>query len=343
MTDTQKQLPILHKQAIEDLEKVKDAPGLEVWRIQYIGRKGEITLALKEIKELPAEERKEAGRVANEVRQNVLRLYQEKSTALGGPTAETKTVDIQAGPGHLHPLTLTMQRIQDIFSAMGFAYVEGPDVEEQKYNFDLLNIPVTHPARAETDTFYIKDLEGSDEKPLILRTHVSPQQIRGPVEGNKKPPFKIFYFGRTFRSEKSDATHESTFHQLEFMIVSETASIADLKKVIQTFYSTFFQKPVDVRLRPSYFPFVEPGVEVDMSCVFCNGDGCHVCKHTGWIEMAGAGSVHPHVLKNINVDPTKYQGLALGGGVDRLAMLYYGVNDLRLFWSDDIRFLRQFS
>jgi len=343
MTDTPNQLQNLGQQAIKALDGIATLTELEAWRITYIGRKGSITLALKQIKELPEEERRAAGKIGNEIRQAVMQAFAAKEASLGGKTVGGEVSDLPAGPGHLHPLTLTMRRIQDIFSAMGFTYVEGPEVEEQKFNFDLLNIPPQHPARAETDTFYVAGLKGSDSLPLVLRTHVSNMQNRGPVEYKLTPPFKIFYQGRTFRSEKADATHGSVFHQLEFMIVNKTASMADLKKVIQTFYSTFFQKPVDVRLRPSYFPFVEPGVEVDMSCVFCGGSGCSVCKHTGWIEMAGAGAVHPQVLKNINVDPDRYQGLALGGGVDRLAMLYYGVNDIRLFWSDDIRFLRQFS
>src|SRR3989344_5432738 len=272
MTDTPNQLQNLGQQAIKALHGIATLTELEAWRITYIGRKGSITLALKQIKELPEEERRAAGKIGNEIRQAVMQA----------------------------------------FAAMGFTYVEGPEVEEQKFNFDLLNIPPQHPARAETDTFYVAGLKGSDSLPLVLRTHVSNMQNRGPVEYKLTPPFKIFYQGRTFRSEKADATHGSVFHQLEFMIVNKTASMADLKKVIQTFYSTFFQKPVDVRLRPSYFPFVEPGVEVDMSCVFCGGSGCSVCKHTGWIEMARAGPVHPQVLKNINVDPDRYQGLALG-------------------------------
>lgn len=343
MTDKPSQLQNLRQEAIEALLSVTTVAELETWRVKYVGRKGSISSAIKEIRDLPEGERKDAGRVANQIREEVMAAFEAKEAALGGKPLAAATTDLPSGPGHIHPMTLTLRRIQDIFSAMGFTYVEGPEVEEQQFNFDLLNIPQSHPARAETDTFYVAGLKGSDNQNLVLRTHVSNMQNRGPVEYKLKPPFKIFYQGRTFRSEKADATHGSVFHQLEFMIVNETASMADLKGVIKTFYSTFFQKPVDVRLRPSYFPFVEPGVEVDMSCVFCGGSGCNVCKHTGWIEMAGAGAVHPQVLRNINVDPNKYQGLALGGGVDRLAMLYYGVNDIRLFWSDDIRFLRQFS
>lgn len=343
MTDTLNNARKLWQAAKTKLETTSTPADLEAWRVEYLGRKGAIPLFLRQIKELSAEEKKTIGQEANAARQELERLFSEKKIALGSHPIDINPDEYPAGPGHLHPLTLTTRRIQNIFSALGFTIVEGPEVEEQRYNFDLLNISPEHPARAETDTFFIKDIQGSDNLPLILRTHVSPLQIRGPKEQNLKPPYSIFYYGRTFRPEKADATHESVFHQFEFMVVNKTASLSDLKGVIETFYSTFFQKSVSIRLRPSYFPFVEPGFEVDISCVFCDQQGCPICKQTGWIEIAGAGMVHPNVLRNANVDPNEYQGFALGGAIDRLAMLRYGIDDIRFFWSGDIRFLRQFS
>jgi phenylalanyl-tRNA synthetase alpha chain len=333
----------LKTQAEQALAAVASRAALEEWRVHYLGRKGVIPQWLRTLKNLSLEERKAQGEAGNAVRQELEAAYSVKLAELPAEEAVGSGKGFSDSVGHLHPLTLTTRRIQDIFSAMGFLLVEGPEVEEQSFNFDLLNISPRHPARSESDTFYIANAQGRDGLPLILRTHVSTLQTRGPREQGIQPPFKIVYGGRTFRAERTDATHESTFHQFEFMVVNERATLADLKGVIETFYSTFFQKKVTTRLRPSYFPFVEPGFEVDISCVFCNGDGCRICKHSGWIEIAGAGMVHPNVLKNIGVDPATHQGFALGGAVDRLAMLRYGITDIRLFWSGDIRFLKQFS
>lgn len=342
MTALKEVMENLSQEAKSSLSAVQTVEELEVWRVSFIGRKGQLSTLLGTVKDLSDEEKREVGQAGNSLKQELEQLYEAKKNELGAGALQ-EAGEFEMGTGHIHPLTLTINRIVDIFSALGFQVVEGPEVEEQKYNFDLLNIPKEHPARAETDTFFIENLKGTDNLSLILRTHVSPMQIRGPKEYNIQPPYKIVYFGRTFRPEKADATHESVFHQFEFMVVSETASLVDLKGIIKTFYSTFFGKEVTIRLRPSYFPFVEPGVEVDISCVFCEGSGCNVCKHTGWIEIAGAGMVHPNVLKNLDIDPEKFQGFALGGAIDRLAMLRHGINDIRLFWSGDIRFLRQFS
>ncbi len=245
--------------------------------------------------------------------------------------------------GHLHPLTLTLNRIHEIFAALGFIIADGPEVEEAKYNFDALNTPLDHPARSASDTFMIDPASVNGEKDLVLRTQTSPMQIRSVEAMHLKPPLYVIAPGRVFRREKVDATHESTFYQFEGLGISETTSIADFKAIIAEFFSVFFQKDVTVRLRPSYFPFVEPGFEVDMSCVFCGGSGCRVCKHTGWIEVMGAGMVHPNVLKNMNIDSEKYQGFAFGGAIDRLTMIRHGITDIRTFWSGDIRFLKQFS
>lgn len=345
MTETPDNLPIISEQARSTLEALTSAQQLEAWRVQYIGRKGIVPQLLRTVSELPLEERKRAGASANVLRQELEQLYEVKKNSL----APTRQADESAvgtmgqGVGHIHPLTITINRIISIFSALGFAVAEGPEVEEQTYNFDLLNIPKEHPARAESDTFYISNQTGSDGLPLILRTQTSPVQIRAVQDGNLRPPIRLISPGRVFRSEKTDATHESTFYQFEGLVISETASVAEFKGVTEQFYSAFFGKPVSARLRPSYFPFVEPGFEVDISCLFCGQQGCRVCKHTGWIEVMGAGMVHPTVLKNMNIDAEKYQGFAFGGAIDRLTMLRHGINDIRLFWSGDIRFLRQFS
>ncbi len=339
-------LKSLQEGALAVLAAVDSSAALEVWRVAYIGRKGKLTLLLRELKDVPAAERKTVGQVANDARVALQAAYATAQEKFGAVTVERaakkksgQAVTYLSGlpqAGHLHPLTLTMRRIQAIFLELGFQHVDGPEVEDPRYNFDLLNISLQHPARAETDTFYIQN--GN-----ILRTQVSPIQIRGVEDNQLVPPFKMFYFGRTFRAERTDATHETTFHQFEFMVVGANPTLAQLKGIIETFYSKFFGKPTTIRFRPGFFPFVEPGLEVDLHCVFCGGEGCRVCKYSGWIEMAGAGMVHPNVLRAINVDSMQYQGFALGGAVDRLAMLLYGIDDIRLFWSGDIRFLRQFS
>lgn len=358
MTETLEAISALKTQAQTDIEQVSDVAGLEAWRVKYLGRKGQVRAVVEQLSSLTAEEKKTAGQAANDLRQTLHALYQEKlANYEGGESAAKTAYDPATSIGHVHPLTITIRRVQDIFRAMGFLVVAGPEVEEQKYNFDLLNISAEHPARAETDTFFIAHQKGSDNLPLILRTQTSPVQIRATHEFNLQPPFRILSPGRVFRSERTDATHEHTFYQFEGLAISEDTTIGNFKGVIESFYSTFLQKDVKARLRPSYFPFVEPGFEVDISCVFCGANaksreasakwdgqqGCRVCKYSGWIEVMGAGMVHPNVLKNMNVDPDKYQGYAFGGAIDRLTMLRHGINDIRLFWSGDIRFLKQFS
>lgn len=345
MTDhSLEELNQLKNKALQELAQIADPIELERWRVRYLGRKGLVPQLLREIKNLTAAEKKEQGSAGNALRDKLEEEFIKRNAVFSASLSGNEPLGTEAlggvppSPGHLHPLTLTTQRIQSIFAALGFLIVEGPEVEETKFNFDALNIPLEHPARAETDTFYIENAPD-----LVLRTHVSPLQSRAVFEHKLMPPFKFMYSGRCFRAEKVDATHESTFHQFEFMVVSETANLAELKALIKTIYSTFFQKEVNIRLRPSFFPFVEPGLEVDISCVFCGGKGCTVCKRTGWIELAGAGMVHPNVLRNINVDPAKYQGFAMGAAIDRLAMLLHGITDIRLFWSGDMRFLKQFS
>lgn len=344
---TKDQLEELGKKASEELRVCEDARSLEAWRVTYIGRSGKFPEILRGVKDLPLEDKKIIGSRANELRRQLEEAYVDKERTISGTTKSSEhlkatSYQLQAEVGHLHPLTLTLNRVYDIFSAMGFVIADGPEIEEARFNFDLLNIPLEHPARGEGDTFMVDPASVNGETGLVLRTQTSPMQIRSVKEFELHPPFSVIAPGRVFRKEKADATHESTFYQFEGLSVGTSTSIADFKSVIETFFSTFFNIDVTIRLRPSYFPFVEPGFEVDMSCPFCE-TGCRVCKYSTWIEVMGAGMVHPVVLKNMNIDPEQYQGYAFGGAIDRLTMIQHGINDIRLFWSGDIRFLRQFS
>lgn len=345
----EQQLGELASKATSGLAACVDASALEAWRVAYIGRSGVVSELLRGIKDLSDEDKRIIGKKGNELRRELEEKYQEKLHVLEHSKKSDEAGLPRVAPavggtkwGHMHPLTLSLNRVHEIFSSLGFIIADGPELEEAKFNFDLLNIPAEHPARGEGDTFMIDPLSVSGTDGLVLRTQTSPMQIRSVEAMRLHPPFSVIAPGRVFRKEKVDATHESTFYQFEGLSVSKTTSIADFKSVIATFFSTFFNADVTIRLRPSYFPFVEPGFEVDMSCPFCE-TGCKVCKYSTWIEVMGAGMVHPNVLKNMNIDPKQYQGYAFGGAIDRLAMIQYGINDIRLFWSGDIRFLKQFS
>lgn len=331
-------------EALRALRTLTTDADIEAWRVEYIGRKGKITTLLRQVKNVAIEHRREIGEAGNQARLALEEAFAAHQAQLGEAKPQVKKKRKSSGvtylsslpqPGHLHPLTLTIRRIQDIFSRLGFRLVEGPLVEDAWHNFDALNIPITHPTRTEQDTFYIN-------QDTVLRVHTSPVQVRAVLENNLQPPFKIISPGRVFRSERTDATHETTFHQFEGLVVGEQATVAEFKGLIAKFYTDFFGKVLAVRLRPSYFPFVEPGFEVDVQCAFCEQKGCRICKYSGWIEVMGAGMVHPQVLRNMQLDPERVQGYAFGGAVDRLAMLQYGINDIRLFWSGDLRFLKQF-
>ncbi len=243
--------------------------------------------------------------------------------------------------GHLHPMTQFINRANAIFNEMGFTLVDGPELETEHYNFDMLNVPKDHPARDMQDTFWVKQDEKEKERRL-LRTHTSPIQIR--YMNGKKPPFKIICFGKVFRNEATDASHEMTFHHIEGLFVDQDVTMADLKSTLNTFFDKFFERNVNVRFRPSFFPFVEPGLEVDVSCFKCDGGkaGCSICKGTGWVEVGGAGMVHPKVLEGVEIDATKWRGFAFGLGVDRIIMTKYGIDDIRLFYSGDLRLVNQF-
>ena len=324
-----------------EVEQAADLAQLDAVRVRYLGKKGLLTDHLKALGALPAEERRVAGQAINEAKDRL-------QGALDGRRAVLETEALQARlaaeridvtlpgrggrPGGLHPLTRTLERIERIFAQAGFAVAEGPEIEDDWHNFGALNIPEHHPARAMHDTFYF-------DAHTVLRTHTSPVQIR--VMERQAPPVRVIAPGRVYRCD-SDVTHSPMFHQVEGLMVDEGVSFADLKGTLDDFLKTFFETDLPVRFRPSYFPFTEPSAEVDIGCVICGGKGCRVCKNSGWLEVLGCGMVHPNVFAAVGVDSERYTGYAFGMGVERLAMLRYGVNDLRLFFDNDLRFLRQF-
>ncbi|HSJ48064.1 MAG TPA: phenylalanine--tRNA ligase subunit alpha, partial [Gammaproteobacteria bacterium] len=296
---------------------------------------------LKTLGNLPHEERKAAGQKINEAKQAVQQAIEARRATLEQEEMASRLaadrIDVTLPgrgqrSGGLHPVTRTLERIQDLFAGMGFAVAEGPEIEDDYHNFEALNIPETHPARAMHDTFYF-------DAHTVLRTHTSPVQIR--VMEEQAPPLRVIAPGRVYRCD-SDLTHTPMFHQVEGLLVDKDVSFADLKGLLDQFLKHFFERDLGVRFRPSYFPFTEPSAEVDMECVMCGGKGCRVCSHTGWLEVLGCGMVHPKVFESVGIDNEQYTGFAFGMGVERLAMLRYGVNDLRLFFENDLRFLRQF-
>lgn len=328
--------------ALAEVEQATALRELDEVRVKYLGKKGAISALLKGLGKLSAEERPKAGAVINEARQKVQAAIEARKAALEqAALAEqlaSETIDVTL-PGRgervggLHPVTRTRRRIEDFFTRLGFTIAEGPEVEDDYHNFEALNIPDHHPARAMHDTFYF-------DANHLLRTHTSPVQVRVMEAG--KPPFRIIAPGRVYRSD-SDVTHTPMFHQVEGLLVDEGVTLADLHGTVAAFLRFIFEvEDLPVRFRPSYFPFTEPSAEVDIGCTQCQGEGCRVCKHTGWLEIMGCGMVHPKVLAHGGVDPKVYSGFAFGMGIERLAMLRYGVNDLRLFFENDARFLSQF-
>jgi phenylalanyl-tRNA synthetase alpha chain len=330
--------------ALAEIAVAEDAQTLEAVRVKYLGRKSELTEILKGLKDLPSEEKKEIGALANVVKTAVEDAITEKEEAL--KEAEFAAIDTKEkvdvtypgeAPivGHIHPLTQVRSEVEDIFHSMGFFVAEGREVEDEFHNFDALNIPQHHPARDMWDTFWLQD--GN-----LLRTHTSPMQVRYMEEHN--PPLRIIVPGRTFRFENADATHESNFYQVEGLMVDESGKItvANFKSVMEEFMKGLFGKQLSIRLRPSYFPFVEPGFEIDVACPYCSGKGCRICKQTGWIEIMGAGMVNQKVFEAVGFPEGKYEGFAFGVGLERIAMIKLGVNDLRLFYGNDLRFLEQF-
>jgi len=334
----------IERQFDRDRISVADLKSLEDIRTRYLSRKaGLLTLELQNLGKLPKDQRADFGRVANEVKLKIeasLDTLQatiaerEKQTALGREALDVTLPGNRRRVGHRHPLTIIRNEIEDIFVSMGYTVEDGPEVESTYYNFDALNFPAGHPARDPRDTFYVSEH-------MILRTHTSPVQVR--TMEKIQPPVRIICPGRVFRRDAFDPTHSPMFHQVECLVVDEGITFADLKGTLERFHKRFFGEKTKTRLRPSFFPFVEPGAEVDVSCVFCDGSGCRVCKGTGWIEVMGAGMVHPNLYKFVNYDADKYTGFAFGGGIDRYTALKYNINDLQLFFQNDIRFLGQFA
>jgi phenylalanyl-tRNA synthetase alpha chain len=320
----------------------QDLKALDDLRVSYLGKKGEITQRMQTLGKLAPEERKEAGKHINIAKQAIQGAIEARKSALESAALDAKlaaeAIDVTLpgrgqSNGGLHPVTITLQRIEKLFSQLGFEIAEGPEIEDDYHNFEALNIPESHPARAMHDTFYF-------DEHTVLRTHTSPVQIR--VMKDKQPPLRVIAPGRVYRCD-SDLTHTPMFHQVEGLLVDEGVSFAQLKGILDEFLRNFFERDLAVRFRPSYFPFTEPSAEADIQCVICNGDGCRVCSQTGWIEILGCGMVHPNVFKHVNIDSEKYTGFAFGLGIERMAMLRYGVNDLRLFFENDLRFLQQFK
>ena len=314
---------------------------IEALRVRYLGKKGELTAVLRGMGKLSAEERPLIGQLANEVRADIEAAIEERRQEMQERLLELKlkkekidvTLPAEGEMGHIHPLTMTQRELEDIFIGLGFSIVEGPEVELGYYNFQALNIPENHPARDTQDTFYITDN-------ILLRSQTSPVQVR--TMEKQKPPIRIISPGRVYRSDAVDATHSPLFHQLEGLVVDKGISMGDLKGVLELFAKQTFGEETRIRFRPHHFPFTEPSAEVDVSCFACGGKGCRICKGEGWIEILGAGMVHPNVLRNCGIDPDEYSGFAFGFGIERIAMLKYHIDDMRLLYENDTRFLGEF-
>ncbi len=355
------QLQTIQKECLEAIKNCQSLADVEKVRVEFLGRKGKLPILLKQIVGLSDDQKKEIGQKSNQVKQDLEKNLNNKIAELEKESIEEELknewIDVtqpSLNPqkeGHLHPLTQVQKTVEDIFISMGFMVLDGPELESEYYNFEALNIPSWHPARDIQDTFYVKsqkslkskvtmDVGKENTNRLLMRTHTSPVQVR--TMQKYGAPLRSIFPGRVFRNEATDACHDHTFYQVEGLMVDEDISVANLIATMQTLLKEIFEKDVKVRLRPGYFPFVEPGFEVDLSCVFCNGKGCRICSNTGWIEFSGAGMVHPNVLKAGGVDPEKYSGFAFGFGITRLVMMKYGIDDIRLLLNGDLRFLRQF-
>ncbi|ERJ13513.1 phenylalanine--tRNA ligase subunit alpha [Haloplasma contractile] len=340
-----KELQELGSQAIKKIEETKDLKTLNDLRVKYLGKKGPIQEVMKGMKDLSKEERPKVGQVSNKVKQDISNTIEAKREALEREEINKKLreemIDVtlpskKPAMGIRHPLTQVIEEIEDLFIGMGYSIAEGPEIEEDHYNFEMLNLPKNHPARDMQDSFYITD-------ETLLRTHTSPVQARTMLEANGKGPIKVICPGKVYRRDTDDATHSHQFMQIEGLVIDEKTTMADLKGTLDIIAKKMFGENREIRLRPSFFPFTEPSVEVDVSCAKCDGDGCSMCKGTGWIEILGAGMVHPNVLKMAGFDPEKYQGFAFGIGPERIAILKYGIDDIRHFYTNDERFIKQFN
>ena len=350
----------MEKESFKEISEARTQEELERIRLKYLGRKGIITENLSQISELPLEERKLQGKKINDIKQHIAEEIEKrksdlKEKSISGTSESKIDITLSGKPfeiGKIHPLMQLMNEVKDIFLGLGFTIATGPDMEKDYYNFTALNIPKDHPSRDIQDTFYIKPKEQNaksesystvtkqGEKEIVLRTHTSPVQIH--IMEKNKPPIRIIAPGRVYRHEAVDASHSYIFHQIEGLAVDEDITFADLKAVLDSFIKKMFGSNVLSRFRPSYFPFTEPSAEVDMQCLICKGTGCSVCKQTGWVELLGCGMVNPKVFEFVNYDSNKYTGYAFGMGIERIAMLKYGINDMRLFYENDLDFLKQF-
>ena len=338
----QEQLKAIMARVTEELKNIQDTGALEQLRVSVMGKKGELTQILRGMGSLPAEERPAMGQLVNQTRAALEQAMEERLQVLSEmdkqKRLEQEKIDVTLpgktrSAGSLHPMNVVLSDLLDIFTGMGFEVVEGPEVEFDHYNFELLNLPKNHPARDAQDTFYIEDN-------IVLRTHTSPVQAR--IMTTRKPPIRIVCPGRVYRADEVDATHSPVFHQMEGLVIDENVSIGDLKGTLDTFARKLYGEGVTTRFRPSFFPFTEPSAEVDVTCAACKGKGCRMCKGTGWIEVLGAGMVNPKVLEMCGIDPTKYSGFAFGMGIERLTILKYNVPDMRYLYENDLRFLSQF-
>ena len=330
--------------AVAEVKAAGDMTALNDIRVKYLGKKGEFTAILRGMGSLSAEERPKVGKIVNIAKAEVEEAInaqagelkaKEMAARLAGEKIDVTLPGRTVPQGHLHPLTLTLQRIKDIFVHMGFSVEEGPEIERDYFNFEALNLPKDHPARDMQDSFYITD-------EILMRSQTSPVQARTMQANEPNKPIRMIAPGRVYRRDEYDATHSPMFTQVEGLVIDKGISFADLKGTLELFLHQIFNENVGVRFRPSFFPFTEPSAEVDISCVMCHGEGCKVCKGTGWLEILGAGMVHPHVLEMSGYDPKVVSGFAFGLGVERIAMLSYGIDDLRLFYDNDVRFLSQF-
>lgn len=320
---------------------------LETFRMKFISRKGAVSELFEELKKVPAEQKKNVGKILNQLKQKAEAKLTELTEKLELRKENAIDIDLTLPPvpnqtGNLHPLTLTRYRIIEIFERLGFNVADGPEIEDDWHNFSALNFPENHPAREMQDTFFVeKKNQSGSKQDVVLRTHTSNVQIR--MMENQKPPIRAIMPGRVFRNEAISARAHCFFHQVEGLYVDKNVGFADLKQTLYHFAKEMYGKDTKIRFRPSYFPFTEPSAEIDVTCLICKGKGCNVCKYSGWVEIAGSGMVHPNVLKNCNIDPEEYTGFAFGMGIERVTMLRYQINDLRLFSENDVRFLRQFQ
>ena len=338
----------LNNESVHSLDQCETQESVENWRVDFLGRRGRIALLLREIPKLDPKERGDAGSKANQLKNTLQKLFDQKIQDLNSLISSENNQEFDVtlpsryiDRGTYHPTTQVVREISEAFYNMGFQIIDGPEVEQDVYNFQKLNIPAHHPARDMWNSLWVDKLSDSGETPLLLRTHTSPMQIR--ILENHKPPIRVLVPGKAYRYEATDATHEWQFFQIEGLVIDENITFANLKGTLEEFAQRIFGEKRKARFRCDFFPFVEPGAEMSIDCFKCDGNGCRVCGESGWIEILGAGMVHPEVLKGVGYDPNKYSGFAFGMGAERIAMLKHGIDDIRNFYSNDLRFLKQFS